>query len=113
MLSGEEFAPLIESGKSYFMKDGSSYYRLIWGDGLNSKYEKYKWNKVAVKLNDIDSTINEAMSCVFPGTFVLTVDHDEMTAKIVEEFNKLVDGKSTVRETADAIYEYAMYRYFE
>ena len=113
MLSGEEFAPLIESGKTYFMKDSSSYYKLIWGDNFTQKYERFKWNRVAVEFSDVQQTLAEAFANVFSGTSMQTIDNDDMTSKIVNEFNRLLDGEATVKETADAIYEYAMYRYFE
>ncbi len=113
MLSGEEFAPLIESGKTYFMKDSSSYYNLIWGDNFTQKYERFKWNRVDIELSDVQQTLAKAFADVFPGTSMLTIDNDDMTSKIVDEFNRLMDGETTVKGTADAIYEYAMYRYFE
>ncbi len=113
MLSSENFAAKIDDGKTYFMKDPSSCFYLIWEDGWSGQYEKFTWNKEPEKLRGDNGKLVELTSEVFPGTSIQTIDDSETDKKLNEIFDQLFMDAITVEEATEMIVSFVKYRYFE
>ena len=113
MLTGEDFAPLIEDRKTYAMKDHTSYFEVIFGNGWTPGIPTYQWIKQKAVLKGSNTFFASKINDVFPGTSVQTYDLSDARSIIKDITDKLFSNGFTVDEATDAFCQYINYRYFE
>lgn len=125
MLLSDDFVSKAGKQKTYYAKDTSSYFSLVWGDTFTSRLpsgttiEANKWNRLPEEFNTAEQYYLSATNEIFPGTSVYTIDSPVSLvgggtwAKVRNVFNRIGTGEITPEKGADEIYKYACARYME